>query len=185
MTDTELLSKVKIGLGITGAYQDDTLMTYIHEVKNFLIDAGVSIDVLNSSVSVGVIIRGVSDLWNYGMGTAELSTYFIQRKFKLKYINHVLGELKLESSPGINIGTTRINITGGNSEALYRYNFNVKLPNYDEDLSEWIEWDGISEIVAEEGNKMCVAEVTSENLARKAGIITIVANLGWYKNVKL
>ena len=87
MTDTELLTKVKIGLGITGAYQDDTLMTYIDEVKNFLIDAGVSIDVLNSSVSVGVIIRGVSDLWNYGMGSAEFSEYFVQRATQLIYKN--------------------------------------------------------------------------------------------------
>lgn len=178
MTDTELLTKVKIGLGITGAYQDDTLMTYIDEVKNFLIDGGVSIDVLNSSVSVGVIIRGVSDLWNYGMGTAELSTYFIQRAFQLKYVLPMLGELKLESSPGIDVGTTQINITGGDSEALYRYQFDVKLPEYGENLSEWIEWDGICEIVAEDGHKICVAEVTVENLARKAGITTIVTNLG-------
>lgn len=104
MTDTELLSKVKIGLGITGTYQDETLMTYIDEVKNFLIDAGVSTDVLNSSVSVGVIIRGVSDLWNYGMGTAELSTYFIYRALQLKY---VVGELTVESSAGSEIGTTK------------------------------------------------------------------------------
>lgn len=173
MTDTELLSKVKIGLGITGTYQDETLMTYVDEVKHFLIDAGVSTDVLNSSVSVGVIIRGVSDLWNYGMGTAELSTYFIYRALQLKY---VVGELTVESTAGSEIGTTKINVADTN--ALYRYRFDVKLPAYNEDLSDWVEWDGISDIVAENGHKICVTEVTSNNLALKAGITTIVTRLG-------
>lgn len=85
MTDEELLSKVKTGLNITGTYQDETLKTYIADVKNFLVDAGVPDEMINSSDSVGVIIRGVSDLWNYGMGTAELSQYFIQRTVQLIY----------------------------------------------------------------------------------------------------
>lgn len=84
MTDAELLTKVKIGLGITGTWQDDTLIGYIDDVKYYLIDAGVPKDIVESSASVGVIIRGVSDLWNYGMGTAELSEYFIQRAIQLR-----------------------------------------------------------------------------------------------------
>ena len=83
MTDEELLDKVKTGLNITGTYQDDTLKTYIADVKNFLVDAGVGNEIVNSSDSVGVIIRGVSDLWNYGMGSAEVSQYFIQRAVQL------------------------------------------------------------------------------------------------------
>ena len=65
MTAEELLEKVKIGLNITGTYQDETLKTYINDVKAFLLDAGVSDAVVNSPEAVGVIIRGVSDLWNY------------------------------------------------------------------------------------------------------------------------
>lgn len=85
MTNAELLNTVKTGLGITGTYQDETLLLYIEEVKNYLLDAGVSESVVNSSASVGVISRGVSDLWNYGMGTASLSEYFIQRAAQLRY----------------------------------------------------------------------------------------------------
>lgn len=85
MTDEELLMKVKSGLGITGTYQDETLKIYIADVKNFLIDAGVSKEVIDSSESVGVIIRGVSDLWNYGSGSAEFSSYFMQRACQLVY----------------------------------------------------------------------------------------------------
>lgn len=81
MTAEELLEKVKIGLNITGTYQDETLKTYINDVKAFLLDAGVSDAVVNSPEA----IRGVSDLWNYGMGTAELSQYFVQRAIQLIY----------------------------------------------------------------------------------------------------
>lgn len=180
MTDAELLTKVKIALGITGTYQDATLSLYIEEVKNYLINAGVSLQILDSSVSVGVIVRGVSDLWNYGMGTASLSEYFIQRAIQLRLseASHILEELKVQSSPGIAIGTTQINITGSSLNAIYRYEFNVELPNYDDNLSEWMSWDGISEIFAEDGHKICIAEVTSENLARKAGIVIVSSNLG-------
>lgn len=62
MTAEELLEKVKIGLNITGTYQDETLKTYINDVKAFLLDAGVADAVVNSPEAVGVIIRGVSDL---------------------------------------------------------------------------------------------------------------------------
>lgn len=85
MTDEELLQKVKVGLGITGTYQDEALKIYIEDVKGFLVEAGVQSEIVNSFDSVGVIVRGVSDLWNYGMGTAEFSQYFMQRAAQLSY----------------------------------------------------------------------------------------------------
>lgn len=84
MTDAELMAKVKLGLGVSGTYQDDTLKVYVDEVKGFMEDAGVPKEVIDSSQSVGVITRGVSDLWNYGNG-AELSPYFMQRVAQLVY----------------------------------------------------------------------------------------------------
>lgn len=81
----DLLEKVKTALGITGEYQNDALMLYIDEVKEYLADAGVSESVINSSSSIGVITRGVSDLWNYGSGNTELSPYFMQRAIQLSY----------------------------------------------------------------------------------------------------
>ena len=77
----ELLEKVKIALGIRGEYQDDTLKEYIDEVKAFLIDAGVK----EENMTVGIISRGVSDLWNYGSGDANFSQYFMQRAIQLAY----------------------------------------------------------------------------------------------------
>lgn len=84
MTDAELLAKVKHGLGITGDFQDETLMLYIEDVKSFMKSAGIKEAVLNNEVSVGCIMRGVADLWNYGSGNATLSDYFKMRLIQLK-----------------------------------------------------------------------------------------------------
>lgn len=85
LTDEELLQKVKSALGIGGTYQDTTLTVYIDEVKEYLEDAGVDTNLINSNKAVGVICRGVSDLWNYGSGDAKLSLYFMQRVAQLAY----------------------------------------------------------------------------------------------------
>ena len=81
MTYDPMLGDVKICLGVTGTYQDATINGYIIEVKAFLIDAGASPD----SITTGVVVRGVSDLWNYGSGDGELSPYFMQRAAQLSY----------------------------------------------------------------------------------------------------
>lgn len=79
MTDTELLKKVKAGLGIFTDYQDETLQIYIDETREFMKAAGVCSAALVSPVSVGCILRGVADLWNYGSGSVGFSEYFKQR----------------------------------------------------------------------------------------------------------
>lgn len=177
MTDEELLNKVKKGLGITGTYQDETLKIYIEEVKNFLVDAGVSEEIVNNSDSVGVIIRGVSDLWNYGMGSAELSQYFVQRAVQLVY-KETLKIITITSRAGFYEGTTKITAPKCGDGENYRYNFTDTLPEFEQDLSEWVEWDGMSNIVAENEQKICVAIVNSKNLAIKAGITTTIVNMG-------
>ena len=80
----ELIESVKQGLGITGNFLDNTLQIYIDEVKGYMKSSGVSDDLINSTCSIGVIVRGVSDLWNYGTGTANFSQYFIQRVIQLR-----------------------------------------------------------------------------------------------------
>lgn len=76
MTDSEILTEVKNGLGIYTDFQDLTLKVYINDVKAFMKRAGVKQSVIESSESVGVILRGVADLWNYGSGSTTLSDYF-------------------------------------------------------------------------------------------------------------
>ena len=81
----DILQSVKDGLGISGDYQNATLQLYINEVKEYMIDAGVKLEIVESKSAIGVIIRGVSDLWNYGSGNSTLSPYFMQRVCQLIY----------------------------------------------------------------------------------------------------
>lgn len=85
MTNATLLEAAKWSLGITGNHQDETLSFYISEVLDFLSDAGVSENVLQSSNIVGIVTRGVADLWNYGAGNSSFSLYFMQRATQLAY----------------------------------------------------------------------------------------------------
>lgn len=183
MTDAELLEQVKTGLNITGNYQDSTLRLYIDDTKNYMNDAGVPLELINSDVSVGVIVRGVSDLWNYGLGTATFSEYFSQRVIQLRYkvVPATLGELKVVSSSGGEIGTTKITVTGQSENPIYKYFMNprqITLPEYGENLSEWAGWDGNSDIVAEDGHYICIAEVSDKFEAMNAGTSRIIVNLG-------
>lgn len=73
------LDDVKTAIGVTGDYQNDTLQIYFDEVVEYLIDAGVK----ESNITKGIIARGVSDLWNYGVGEGKLSEYFYQRAKQL------------------------------------------------------------------------------------------------------
>lgn len=84
--DFDILERVKADLGLSGNnFHDETLSGYISEVKEYLLDAGVSETVVNAESSAGVISRGVSDLWNYGSGGATLSPYFKERAIQLIY----------------------------------------------------------------------------------------------------
>lgn len=72
---------VKKALGITGDYQDETIEIYFEEVVDFLIQAGVK----EQNISKGIVARGVSDLWNYGIGEGKLSQYFMTRAVQLSF----------------------------------------------------------------------------------------------------
>lgn len=92
MTDAELLTEVKKRIGITGDYQDDTLTGHIQDVKDFMQDAGMSEEVMQTTKIIGAVTRGVSDLWDYGSGNGEFSPYFFQRVTQLVYKGGEVGE---------------------------------------------------------------------------------------------
>lgn len=85
MTDTELVEAIKIRLSLSGEFHDGLILGYISDVKEYLIDAGVKESIVNSEVSVGVISRGVADLWNFGSGEGKFSEVFYQRAIQLCY----------------------------------------------------------------------------------------------------
>lgn len=81
----ELLRLVKIALfgSDSDAYPSDTLLVYIDEAVDWMLSAGVPEAVIETDKINGCVVRGVSDLWNYGQGNAELSPYFHQRVIQL------------------------------------------------------------------------------------------------------
>lgn len=83
VTDEELLKKIKNVLGVTGTFNDEALEVLIMDVKYYLIDAGAHEIAVNSKAAVGAIARGVTDLWNLGSGTVNLSPFFKERAAQL------------------------------------------------------------------------------------------------------
>lgn len=86
MEDAELLAEVKKRLGITDEFHDDLLMAYIVDVKDFALSSGVHKLVLDDARSVGMIARGVADLWNFGAGDGKFSDMYFQRLIQLTLI---------------------------------------------------------------------------------------------------
>lgn len=81
MADAAILAGVKNALGITGTFMDATISIYIDEITDYMTNAGVSANVI--SASVGVIARGVNDIWNNNAGNGKLSPYFYDRVSQL------------------------------------------------------------------------------------------------------
>ena len=60
---------------------DTTISIYIDEVTDYMSGAGVPDSVI--AASVGVIARGVNDLWTASSGDAKYSPYFYDRVSQL------------------------------------------------------------------------------------------------------
>lgn len=75
----DFLTDVKYALKITGNYHDNTLNVYINDVKDYLLRAGVSAELIDTQVCAGAIVRGVADL----MAGNNFSNYFYDRVSQL------------------------------------------------------------------------------------------------------
>lgn len=84
--EEQCLDLVKKSNLITGNYLDDMLLQKIKEVKSFMIFCGVSEDIVNSDIAVGVIAIGVNDLYSPQgtSGAQKFSEYFFQRVYQLR-----------------------------------------------------------------------------------------------------
>lgn len=81
MADAAILTGVKAALGVTSDFMDTTISVYIDEVTDYMLGAGVPDSVI--AASVGVIARGVNDLWTASSGDAKYSPYFYDRVSQL------------------------------------------------------------------------------------------------------
>ena len=82
ITESELLEAVKAAINAKGNnYNDDTISVWIFNVKQDLIEAGVTADVLGSTCAVGCIAKGVNDIWVEHL--PEYSTMFDRMAYRL------------------------------------------------------------------------------------------------------
>lgn len=86
MTAAELLSEIKTRLSVTGDFHDGLFTALAEDVKEYLTSAGADAE---SPAAVGVIARGVADLWNFGSGDGKFSEVFYQRVSQLVIENEV------------------------------------------------------------------------------------------------
>jgi hypothetical protein len=92
MTDAELLTEVKIGLGIpvSNTGFDNPLTQKLLTVKAFMSGAGVSDTVLASDLAVGSIVTGVTDIWKLDGGEIKYSTVFLMNVGQLAAMSYLL-----------------------------------------------------------------------------------------------
>lgn len=84
MTTSEQITKIKKGLGIAEGIPDETVEIWLTDVKDFMKNAGVPDHVINASTTIGLLARGVSDIWNYGDSEkTDFSVVFKQRVAQL------------------------------------------------------------------------------------------------------
>lgn len=76
MTDFELLEKVKAGLGVTGTATDPTISIKMLAAKQYLVNAGVTTEQIETELGIATLTVGVSDLWNLASGEVKFSPAF-------------------------------------------------------------------------------------------------------------
>ena len=84
MSDDELLQEIKTRLAITDTYHDKMLTCFIQDTKDYLISVGITEELLSNSKALGLLARGVVDLWNNKPSDGKFSQVFYQRAIQLR-----------------------------------------------------------------------------------------------------
>lgn len=74
MADAAVLAGVKQALGITSDVMDGTISTHIDSVTAYMTGAGIPESEI--AAYVGIVARGVNDLWTGAAGGAKFSPQF-------------------------------------------------------------------------------------------------------------
>lgn len=77
----ELLQEIKNRLSITDDFHNESFLSFIADVKAYMLSAGVKQSVIDSEKSIGCIAKGVSDLWT----SEKFSAFFYQRVVQLTF----------------------------------------------------------------------------------------------------
>ena len=106
-----MLEEVKQRLSITGHDLDGTISGMIDDVVAFCLSAGVKYSQLVKPDVIGLVARGVADLWNYGAGDGKFSQVFHMRLNQLCVAAYAIDGDLLPQAKAVTItenGTTEI-----------------------------------------------------------------------------
>jgi len=144
-----------------------------------------------SGASVAIKVNGQAHTsgsaatWLIGKNTVEITVkYGTTVKIYTVSVTKsgTLGSLTVASVEGEEEGDTAITVTETlTTGCVYKYKTDesVDLPELDDDLTAWNDWDGESDITATTGDDIVIAEVSEFNgLAKKVGKTTVVSNDG-------
>lgn len=112
-----------------------------------------------------------------GETTAEVIEYIAKVE-----AGEILADLTVSSVAGSTTGTTAITVsptlTSGNSYVYQTNPSKLAKPEYLETASEdWTEWDGSSDITAEDGHYIGIYEINSDSQVLKFGQVSVTSKL--------
>ena len=169
-----ILDEVKTRLSITGTDLDGTIQGMIDDVISYCRSAGLKYTQIVSTRAVGLIARGVADLWNYGAGNGKFSDIFQLRLNQMTLDAASMEqdvELQAKSVTITENGMTRV--TPDDGYVLSSVNVNVNVPSKPEQAkSVTITENGTTEITPDDGHVLSSVSV-SVNVAGGPGIVTI------------
>lgn len=76
MTDAEILEKVKQGLSVDGNDNDETLKIKIIAVKQYMLNSGITQEVIETDLGITTLTIGVNDIWLLTPGEIKFSFAF-------------------------------------------------------------------------------------------------------------
>lgn len=76
MIDEEILEKVKQGLSVDGADNDDTLKIKTMAVKQYMLNAGITQSAIETELGIATLTIGVNDIWLLTPGEIKFSFAF-------------------------------------------------------------------------------------------------------------
>ena len=126
-------------------------------------------------------VNGATATWLPGINTVTINVRYGTTTETYTVIvikDGTIKSLTVASTAGTEAGDTEIVVTEPLTDGcVYKYQTgeSLTLPVLDDDLSEWDDWDGESEITAVTGDDIIIAEVAGA-LAKAAGK-TVVASL--------
>lgn len=87
MDEATMLARVKAGLAVTGSHVDTALRSKMLAVKQLMVNAGVTVEQVETDLGIETLTIGVNDIWNLDSGEVSFSPAFQMLLTQLKAVS--------------------------------------------------------------------------------------------------